>query len=129
MVGRLDKNGKSKQRRASSKPFITLVALFFVMIVILGVFRFSALQLEHRLSSIDRSLERLTAEETELKRTLSSLTSPLKIFSHCKDKLGMVAGRQEVVRVQRVYMANAAPAEQQRGWRSSMLAFFGLTMN
>ena len=129
MVDKLDKNGKNKQRRASSRPFITLVALSFAMIIGLGFFRFSNSQLEHRLSSLDRSLERYTSEETELKRTLSSLTSPIRIYSHCKDKLGMTAGRQDVVRVQRVNTAHTTPVEPQRGWRSSMLAFFGLTMN
>jgi len=130
MENRFNKINKNKQRGASSKkPIFVLTALLFVMIIGLGFFRFSAAQLERRLNVMERSLERLTAEETELKRILSSQTSPIRIYSHCKDRLGMAAGRQEVVRVQGVRAANAAPAETQRGWRAGMFAFFGLNMN
>ena len=124
-----DRIGKSNQKRVSSKPFFTLAALSFTAIVGLGFFRFSASQLEYRLSGIERSIERYSAEETELIQTLSSLTSPIKIYSYCKDQLGMSAAKQETIQVRSVLAADSAAQEPQKGWRSSMFSFFGFTVN
>ena len=124
-------NSKSSKKRVSSKPFFTLAALSFAVIVGLGFFRFNASQLEYRLNSIERSIERYSIEEIELKQTLSSLTSPIKIYSYCKDRLGMSTARQELVRIpySRVLVADVIPIEPQKGWRSSLFSFFGLTVN
>ena len=122
-------SGKSNKRRVSSRPFFTLAAFFFAMMAGLGFFRFSASQLEYRLSSVERNIERYATEEIELKQALSGLVSPIKIYSYCKEQLGMIAGKQETVRVERVYLANTVPDEPQKGWRTSMFAFFGLTAN
>ena len=119
----------SIRKRASSKPFFTLAALSLTAIVGLGFFRFSASQLEYRLSVMERSIERYAAEEIELKQSLSSLTSPNKIYSYCKDRLGMNAAKQEIVQLPRLFAAGAAAPEPQKGWHSSMLSFFGLTVN
>jgi len=119
----------SDRKRASSKPFFTLVALSFAAIVGLGFFRFSASQLEYRLNNIERSIERYSAEEMELKQELSGLTSPIRIYSYCKERLGMSAARQEVVRMPRVIVADVLTVEPQKGWRSSLFSFFGFTVN
>jgi len=119
----------SNTKRASPKPFFTLTVLSFAAIIGLGFFRFSASQLEYRLSSIERGIERYSAEEIELKQALSSLTSPIKIYSYCKDRLGMNVSKQETVHVQRVLVANVAPVIPQKGWRSSLFSFFGLSVN
>ena len=120
---------RSGKKRASPMPFFALTALSFTIIVGLGYFRFSASQLEFRLSGIERSIERYTAEETELRQTLSSLTSPIRIYSYCKDRLGMSVPRQEIVQLPRLLMVNVVAPEPQKGWRSSMFAFFGLAVN
>jgi cell division protein FtsL len=121
----------SVKKRASSKPFFTmLAALSFLAIVGLAFFRFNASQLENRLGSIERSIERYSAEEVELKQILSGLTSPIKIYSYCKDQLGMSAGKQELVRVPSAgNMAELPPVEPQKGWRSSIFSFFGFAVN
>ena len=119
----------SDRKRASSKPFFALAALSFAAIIGLGFFRFSASQLEYRLNSIERSIERHSAEEMELKQELSGLTSPIRIYSYCKERLGMSTARQEIVRMPRVLVADAVPAEPQKGWRSNLFSFFGFTMN
>ena len=116
---------RSYKKRASSMPFFTLAALSFVVIVGLGLFRFNASQLEYRLSNIERSIERYSSEEIELKQTLSSLTSPIKIYSYCKERLGMSVAKQEIVRLPRVLVADIPAPELQKGWRSSILSFFG----
>lgn len=122
---------KNYQKRVSSKPFFMLFALVTVMLVGLGFFRFNSAQLEFRLGRIERSIVRYTTEEAELRQILSGLTSPIRIYSFCREQLGMVAGTQEVVRVPRVRMASSPvdQLESQRGWRYSMFAFFGFTAN
>ena len=132
MVNRNNKSnqsGRNNQKRASSKPFFTLAALLFAALVGLGFFRFSAAQLEYRLSSIERSIERYTAEEVELKQSLSGLTSPIRIYSYCKDRLGMHTAKQEIVHIPRILRAGAVEPEPQKGWHSSMFAFFGFKVN
>ena len=120
---------RSNKKRVSSKPFFTLSALVFAMIVVLGFFRFNAAQLEHRLSVMERSIARYTAEESELKQILSGLQSPIRIYRHCKELLGMTADKPEIMHVQHIRVANTAPIEPQKGWRASMFAFFGFTVN
>jgi hypothetical protein len=93
------------KKRASSKPFLTVSALSFVAIVGLGFFRFSAAQLEFRLHTIERSIQRYTAEEIELRQVLSGLTSPIRVFSYCRERLGMTPARQEIVQVPRILAA------------------------
>ena len=119
----------SIRKRASSKPFFTLAALSFAAIVGLGFFRFSASQLEYRLSVIERSIERYSAEERELEQSLSSLTSPIKIYSYCKDRLGMNTANQDIVQIPLFLTPYAAAPEPQKKWHLSMLSFFGLTVN
>jgi len=125
------------QKNVSSKPFFmssafVVVTFTIVILGILGLFRFNAAQLELRLGRLERNITRYSIEETELRQILSGLTSPIRIYSFCREHLGMVAaGTQEVVHIQRVRMA-ASPApqsESQRGWRYSMFAFFGFTAN
>jgi len=124
------------QQNVSSKPFFVSSALVVVtftiaILGILGLFRFNAAQLELRLGRLERNIVRYTIEETELRQVLSGLTSPIRIYSFCREHLGMVAGTQEVVHIQRTRMADspAPQSEPQRGWRYSMFAFFGFTAN
>ena len=123
------KSSKSSKKHVSSKPFFTLVAFSFAIIIGLGFFRFNSSHLEYRLSILEKSIERYSTEEEELMQTLSSLTSPIKIYGYCKDQLGMTASKQETLHVQSVRVANASQAEPQKGWRSSMFAFFGFAVN
>ena len=121
-------SSESSQKRALSKSFFTLAALSFSVIIGLGFFRFNASQLEFRLSGIERSIARHAAEEIELRQTLSSLISPVKIYSYCKDRLGMQAAEQETVRLPHIFVADTSFPEPQKGWRSSMFAFFGFSV-
>ena len=118
----------NRRKRSSSRPFFIIAALSFAAIVGLGFFRFNASQLEYRLDSIERSIQRYTAEEVELVQVLSGLTSPIKIYSYCKDKLGMNMAQQDIVEIPHLLVAKNAAPESQKGWRTSMLAFFGLSV-
>jgi len=126
------RGNRGNKKRVSSKPFFTLSALAFALIIGLGFFRFNAAQLELRLSRIERSIARYAIEETELRQVLSGLTSPIRIYRLCKEQLGMIRGTHEiveVVNVQRTRMASTPPAEPQKGWRASVFALFGFKLN
>ena len=120
---------RSCNKRGLSKSLFALSALALAMFFVLGFFRFNSAQLEHRLSGIERSIARYTTEESELRKILSGLTSPIKIYDFSREHLGMIAGTQEIVHVRRVRMANTALPEPQKGWRESALAFFGFKLN
>ena len=119
-----------KRKSYPSKPLFTMVAFLFAAIVVLGVFRFQASRLEYLLNNINRSIERYSAEEVELKQVFSELASPIKIYSYCKDMLGMDKVKHvEMVRVNTSHLASVPPAESQKGWRSSVFSIFGFAMN
>ncbi|MDR1740559.1 MAG: hypothetical protein LBR38_01740, partial [Synergistaceae bacterium] len=52
--------------------------------------------LERALSDINQGIARLSAEELSYRQTLSTITSPIKIYSYCKDVLGMERTRNVV---------------------------------
>lgn len=119
-----------KKKSYPSKPLFVMVAFLFAAIVVLGVFRFQASRLEYLLNNINRSIERYSAEEVELKQVFSGLASPIKIYSYCKDMLGMDKVKNvEMVRVNTSRLASVPPAESQKGWRSSVFSIFGFAMN
>jgi len=117
------------RKRAMSKPFFVLAALSLAAIVGLCFFRSNASHLEYRLSNIEKSIERCSVEEEELRRELSSLTSTIRIYSYCKERLGMSTARSEIVRMPSVLVADVIPVEPQKAWRSSLFSFFGFTVN
>lgn len=120
------------RKNISSKPLFVLVTTFFIVITVLGIFRFQSSRLEYVLNNINKGIERYSAEEVELRQVFSGLSSPIKIYSYCKDMLGMKKVKDvEVVRVDTVHVASApAPAsDAQKGWRSSLFAFLGFTVN
>ena len=118
------------RKSISSKPLFTVTAVFFAAIVVLGLFRFQASRLEHLLNSINKNIERYSVEEVELRQIFSGLSSPIKIYSYCKDVLGMEKVKGvEMVQVDPVHVASAPVPETQRGWRSSLFSFFGFGMN
>jgi hypothetical protein len=104
--------------------------MFFLgLLTVLGGFRSYSFRLEHLLGEINREIEAYSQEEMELWQVFSSLTSPIKVYSYCKDKLGMDTPKHvEVVRVREVRAA-AMPSSSPKGWRSGVMSFFGFTMN
>lgn len=107
-----------------------MVAMFFAVIIVLGLFRFQVSRLEYLLNSINKNIERYSAEEVELRQVFSGLSSPIKIYSYCKDVLGMDKVKNvEMVRVDATYTASVPAPGTQKGWRSSLFSFFGFGMN
>ena len=83
-------------RRSAGKLFlrrgwgvILSFSFFLCVILILGILRFHASRLAYRLDSLSLSLQQLSNEETALKQEISALAAPIRIYSYCKEKLGM----------------------------------------
>ncbi|MDR1873775.1 MAG: hypothetical protein LBQ90_02005 [Synergistaceae bacterium] len=102
----------------------------FIAIVVLGFLRFHASRLEYLLNTVYRNIERYSTEEMELKQAYSGLSSPTRIYSYCRDVLGMDRARNvEMIQVNPVHLASAPEVESKKSWRSSLFSFFGLTIN
>ena len=119
------------KRRVLSKSVLAVVSLMLLSIVVLVGFRINASQLERILGELDRGIERYSAEELELKQEYSALVSPMKIYSYCKEKLGMERARKvETVRVQNSsYVADMPRPAERKDWRSSVFSIFGFVLN
>ncbi|MDR1649128.1 MAG: hypothetical protein LBR71_02610 [Synergistaceae bacterium] len=121
---------ETEQRRISSRPVIAAAVVILGLLAVLGGFRVYSFRLEYFLSEINREIEAHSAEEMELWQIFSGLTSPIKIYSYCKDKLGMDTPRHvEIVRVRGPRVAVAPPPPNPKGWRSGILSFFGFAVN
>ena len=108
--------------------FIVLFGLCMIFLFGLGMLRFHAARLAYHLESLNRSIQKYADEEATLKQELSALVAPIKIYSYCKEHLGMQkVSRAETLPIrwqgERVAMRHT-PTEKQ-GWRASLAWLFG----
>ena len=101
-----------------------------LLIALLGFLRFHAAHLAYQLDSINESIQQYVAEETRLQQELSALVAPIKIYTYCKECLGM----QKVLRVEALSVEpqeRLAAAEKlatrpdDAGWRASLAWLLG----
>ncbi|NLL36819.1 MAG: hypothetical protein GX256_04775 [Fretibacterium sp.] len=64
---------------------------FFLILnlILLGGIRFHSASLLRHLESINSSIESYSEEEAKLRQEFSGLVAPIKIYSYCKEELGM----------------------------------------
>jgi hypothetical protein len=118
-----------KRKLVLSRLFTITVALFTAL-VILGFFRLQVSRLEQLLSNIDKDMERYSTEEAEFKQIFSGLASPIKIYSYCKDMLGMDKVKNvEVIHVPATRVVTVPSPESQKKWRSNVFSLLGFTVN
>jgi hypothetical protein len=118
-----------KKKRTSSKLFL-VVGVFLSTVIVLVFLRFHISRLELVLNNIDREIDRYSMEEIELKQESSKFASPYKIFMDCKEVFGMDKVKHvEIVRVVPERVALVPDPISQKGWRSSIFAFFGFSVN
>jgi hypothetical protein len=116
-------------KRKISKSVFKVVTVFLFLLAGLGVCRFYSSRLDYSLSEINRKIEAHSMEEIELWQIFSGLTSPIKVYSYCRDKLGMDSPKNvQIIRVQGPRVA-IAPPPNPKGWRSQMLSIFGFAIN
>lgn len=110
--------------------FIAVLGISVSLVIGLGILRFHAARLAYYLDSVNRSIQKYSDEEVMLRQELSALVAPIRIYSFCKESLGM----QKVLKAEtlpiRTRGSELAASKrdnnnQLTGWRSSLAWLFG----
>ena len=111
--------------------FVLALGVVIILIIGLGILRFHAARLAYYLESINQSIQRYSDEEVTLRQELSALVAPIRIYSYCKESLGM----QKVMKAETMPMRfrgrdlNASrrndPSTNRFSWKSSLSWLFG----
>ena len=111
--------------------FIAALTVIRGLVIGLVILRFHAARLAYYLESVNQSIQKYSDEEVILRQELSALVAPIRIYSYCKESLGM----QKVVKAETlpVHMRSeglaasrkTVPAVNTQGWRSSLAWLFG----
>lgn len=104
------------------------VLLSLTVLSMLGTLRYQAARLAYRLDNLNKAIGRYTLEETVLRQEFSGLVAPIRIYSYCKERLGMEKVRVAetlVVPVRGAYFAAERVPEPVKGWRSRFAWIFG----
>lgn len=100
------------------------------LVIGLGILRFHAARLAYYLESVNQSIQKYSDEEVVLRQELSALVAPIRIYSYCKETLGM----QKVMKAETMpvrmtgthtYTASTRKDSQAQGWRSGLAWLFG----
>ena len=117
-----------EKKRTFTKPVLLFCSVMLITFVLLGFLRFQIFQIETTLSGINRSIERYSAEEIELRQNVSSLMSLPNIYNYCKEKLGMgIAQTVEKIQIQGSY-ASDIPSAPEKGWHSRVMSMLGFSL-
>ena len=110
--------------------FVLGLSVVICLVIGLGIIRFHAARLAYYLESVNQSIQKYSEEEVKLRQELSALVAPIKIYSYCKESLGMqkvVTAETLPVRMKNNSLAASkqnAPSGLQ-GWRSSLAWLLG----
>lgn len=107
---------------------VALCGAFLIVILGLGVLRFHAARLAYHLDSLNLSIQRYAKEETALQQQLSTLVSPYKVYSYCKERLGMtkaLTAETLTVRSSRGLAAKKETEVEKQGWRATLAWLLG----
>ena len=130
-----ESGAKGVRTNHSNKITITLkfalaLSVVVCLVIGLGILRFHAARLAYYLESINQSIQNYSNEEVVLRQELSALVAPIRIYSYCKESLGMqkvtkaetlpVRMRNETLTASQ----NNSPSQRQ-GWRSALAWLLG----
>ena len=110
--------------------FVLGLGIVISLVIGLGILRFHAARLAYYLESVNQSIQNYSEEEVKLRQELSALVAPIRIYSYCKENLGM----QKVLRAETlpVRMKSGGLAASKsgggsglRGWRSGLAWLLG----
>ncbi|MBQ7594293.1 MAG: hypothetical protein IJU48_08060 [Synergistaceae bacterium] len=100
------------------------------LVIGLGILRFHAARLAYYLESINQSIKTYSDEEVVLRQELSGLVAPIRIYSYCKESLGM----QKVTKAETLPIRmrnetltasqNYSPSQRQ-SWRTALAWLLG----
>ena len=83
------RNNKKAAHFRFGFKFIISLGVCAVLIMGLGVLRYHSAQLAWYLESVNQSIKKYSDEEVVLRQELSALLAPVRIYSYCKENLGM----------------------------------------
>lgn len=124
---------KSKQGNNRVKVtvrFVLALSLVAGLVVGLGILRFHAARLAYYLESINQSIQKYSDEEVVLRQELSALVAPIRVYSYCKENLGM----QKVLRAETISVrarngeltaSRDNKSANKGGWRSTLAWLLG----
>ena len=110
--------------------FMLGLGIVISLVIGLGILRFHAARLAYYLESVNQSIQKYSDEEVVLRQELSALIAPIRIYSYCKENLGM----QKVLKAEtlpvRMKSGNLAASKSSsssglQGWRSSLAWLLG----
>ena len=78
----------SKKMKITFK-FLAGLGVVISLVIGLGILRFHAARLAYYLESVNQSIQKYSEEEVLLRQELSALVAPIRIYSYCKENLGM----------------------------------------
>ncbi len=111
--------------------FVLALGVVIILIIGLGILRFHAARLAYYLESINQSIQRYSDEEVTLRQELSALVAPIRIYSYCKESLGMQKVRKAETMPMRFRGRDLNVAERNEpstnrfSWRSSLSWLLG----
>ena len=124
------KSNKNNKVRITLR-FVVALGAAVCLIIGLGILRFHAARLAYYLESVNQSIQKYSEEEVILRQELSALVAPIRIYSYCKESLGM----QKVLKAEtlstKVRSTGLAASRnennnpQRTGWRSGLAWLFG----
>ena len=100
------------------------------LVIGLGILRFHAARLAYYLESVNQSIQRYSDEEVILRQELSALVAPIRIYSYCRENLGMQkVTKAETLPVRGMHRDFTASKRNTpsilQGWRSGLAWLFG----
>ena len=121
----------TKNQKKGLKVGIKVILAFCVcvgLVIGLGILRFHAARLAYYLESVNQSIQKYSDEEVILRQELSALVAPIRIYSYCKESLGMqkvLKAETLPVRMRGERVLTASQTEESRGWRSGLAWLIG----
>ena len=109
---------------------VAVLSVLAVLTMGLGYLRFHAARLAYYLDSVNKSIQKYTEEENVLRQELSGLLAPIRIYSYCKENLGM----QKVLKAETLPVRTRAQAlaaskkdsqKENPSWRSGLAWILG----
>lgn len=124
------KSKKGNNRVKVTVRFVLALSLVAGLVVGLGILRFHAARLAYYLESINQSIQKYSDEEVVLRQELSALVAPIRVYSYCKENLGM----QKVLRAETISVrarngeltaSRDNKSANKGGWRSTLAWLLG----
>ena len=123
-------NNKNAGRLRLTFKFLIGFSIVVGLVIGLGILRFHAARLAYYLESVNQSIQKYSDEEVILRQELSALVAPIRIYSYCKESLGMqkVLKAETLpvhVRGESLTASRSNSSSEIQGWRSSLAWLFG----